>query len=63
MGEGPKAMEQHSDKLDDEDEGKEEHKYQTNGLKLQVLLADEDLGDTGQVSQFFLDISCSYHFA
>lgn len=43
MGDSAKAMEQHSHKLDNEDEGKEEHKHETDGLQLQVLLADEDL--------------------
>lgn len=54
MGDGAEAMEQHSHKLNDQDEGKEEHKHQTNGLQLQVLLADEDLGGTVQVSQVFV---------
>lgn len=63
VGEGAKAMEQHSHKLDDEDEGKEEHKHQTNGLKLQMLLTDEDLGGIKQVRYLLLDISCSYHHA
>lgn len=54
MGDGTKAMEQHGNELDDEDEGKEEHKHQTNGLQLQVFLADEDLKGTARLSCFLL---------
>lgn len=43
MRDGPEAMEQHGHELDDQDEGKEEHEHQTDGLQLQVLLTDEDL--------------------
>ena len=34
MGDGAKAMEQHGNKLNDKNEGKEEHKHQTNRLQL-----------------------------
>lgn len=37
------AMEQHGRELDDQDEGEEEDKHQSDGLQLQVLLADVDL--------------------
>lgn len=37
-------MEQHSGKLDDENEGKEEHKHQTDGLQLEVFFGDQHLG-------------------
>jgi hypothetical protein len=31
---GSKAMEQHGHELDDQDQSKEEHEHQTNGLQL-----------------------------
>lgn len=37
------AMEQHGHKLDDQNEGEKEHKHETDGLQLQILLADVDL--------------------
>lgn len=40
---GAEAMEQHGSELNDQDEGKEEHKHKTDGFQLQMLLADEDL--------------------
>lgn len=43
MRDGSEAMEQHGSELNDQDESEEEHKHETNGFKLQMLLADEDL--------------------
>ena len=37
-------MEQHRDELDDHNAKEEEHKDDTNGLKVEVLLGDEHLG-------------------
>lgn len=36
-------MEQHGRELYDDDEREEEHKHQTDGFQVQVLLADDDL--------------------
>lgn len=44
MGDGSEAMEQHGRELNDQNQGKEEHEDETNGLQLQVLLGDVDLG-------------------
>jgi len=38
-------MEQHGRKLNYQNKGKEEHKYQTNRFQLQILLGDVDLWD------------------
>lgn len=43
MRNGSKAMEQHSNELDDQDEGEEEHEDETNRLQLQVLLTNKHL--------------------
>lgn len=43
MWDGSKAMEQHRGELDDQNEGKEEDKDQTNWLQLKVLLTNEHL--------------------
>lgn len=40
---GSEAMEQHGRELDDQDEGEEEHKHQTDGLQLQIFLTDVHL--------------------
>jgi hypothetical protein len=40
-------MEQHGSELDDQDQGEEEHKYETNWLKLEILLGDVNLKRSG----------------
>lgn len=46
---GAKSVEQHGGKLNDQDQGEEEHKHQTDGFQLQIFLGDDNLeGDTGR---------------
>ena len=44
MGDGAHAMEQHGDKLDEDDGEEEEHEHDTNGFQVKVLFCDQDLG-------------------
>lgn len=37
MSQSSKTMEQHGSKLDDQNESKEEHKYQTDRFQLQIF--------------------------
>jgi hypothetical protein len=43
VGNGSETMEQHSRELNDQNQSEEEHKDQTDGLKLQIFLRDVDL--------------------
>lgn len=43
VGEGTKTMKQHSSELNDQDEGKEEHKDKTNWFQLEIFLGDVNL--------------------
>ena len=38
-------MEQHGDELDNDDGEEKEHEDDSNGLKVQVLFGDDDLGN------------------
>lgn len=43
MGQSSKPMEQHGCELDDQNQGEEEHKHQSNRFQLQILFADMNL--------------------
>ena len=43
-------MEQHGRELDDQNQGEEEHKHQSDGLQLEVLFRDVHLGMSQWVS-------------
>lgn len=52
MRQGSESMEQHSRKLDDQDQREEEHEHQTDRFQLEVLFRDVHLDDFSNVKGY-----------
>lgn len=49
MRNGSESMEQHGSELNDQNQGEEEHKHQTDWLELEIFLCDVNLNRCGKI--------------